>query len=202
MKDKYEVYVDGACANNQASGGQPGGWGVVFLDGREYSGGDSSTTNNRMELKASIEALNNTPKGSIVEIYSDSAYVVNAFKQNWISKWIRNGWKTATGKPVENQDLWKPLISLEKEREVEWIKVKGHSGNKWNDIADRLAVEAIHNESSNSSQINIEYGESKLEEEVTLTLSKKQYDVLIMILNKLADKDSAYRELYKHLLNK
>ena len=140
---EYAAYVDGACANNQAAGMQRGGWAAVFRDGRQFSGGDPATTNNRMELRAAIEALKNTPPGSAVTIYSDSAYVVNAFLQNWFRGWDARGWRNVKGDPVENQDLWKQLRAETARRRVTWIKVKGHAGNEWNEQADRLAVAAI-----------------------------------------------------------
>jgi len=139
----YHVYTDGACRNNQAPGGQPGGWACVFVDGPEYFGFDPRTTNNRMELTAVIEALKHTEKGAEVVVYSDSAYVINAFLQNWFQGWERRGWKNAKGDPVENQDLWKTLRQLVEERRVTWIKVKGHAGDRFNERADQLAVEAI-----------------------------------------------------------
>ncbi len=140
----YKIYTDGACQNNQAAGGQPGGWACVFVDGPEYSGFDPKTTNNRMEMTAAIEALRHTEVGSSVTILSDSAYVINAFLQNWFLGWERRGWKNAKGQPVENQDLWRELRSLAQERRVRWVKVKGHAGDRYNEIADRLAVQAIH----------------------------------------------------------
>ncbi len=144
MSDKiYKVYTDGACANNQAPGGQPGGWACVFEDGEAYSGAEAKTTNNRMEMMAVIEALKHTPKGSQVAIYSDSAYVVNAFKQNWFVQWEKRAWKNAKGQPVENQDLWRQMLSLTAERKVEWYKVKGHSGDRMNETVDRMAVKAM-----------------------------------------------------------
>lgn len=139
----YRIYTDGACANNQAPGGQPGGWACVFVDGPSYSGADPCTTNNRMELTAAIEALKHTEPGSEVTIFSDSAYVVNAFLQDWFSGWERRGWKNAKGQPVENPDLWKTLRALARQRKVHWIKVKGHAGDQYNEAADRLAVEAM-----------------------------------------------------------
>ncbi|NLM48202.1 MAG: ribonuclease HI [Epulopiscium sp.] len=142
----YEIYTDGACSNNQAQGLQAGGWAAVFVNGEELSGGDRATTNNRMEMKAVIEALKNTPPGAHVKIYSDSAYIINCFNQKWIDKWEKNGWMTSSNKAVENKDLWLEIRQLEKERKVEWIKVKGHSGNPWNERADQLAVAAIPKE--------------------------------------------------------
>lgn len=194
MTDKYVVYTDGACSNNQGYGGQPGGWGVVFLDGREFSGRDDSTTNNRMELTAAIEALRNTPKGSEVQIHSDSAYVINGFNQNWIKGWIRKGWINSQGKPVENQDLWKTLLSLEQDRKVEWIKVKGHSGDKWNELADRLAVHAMENSDSGrqSGKGRVKY--------VNLTLSEEQFHLLLNNIKKLANTDDSLDVIYQELL--
>lgn len=139
----YEVYTDGACANNQGAGGQPGGWAAVFVGGSSLSGGDPATTNNRMEMQAVIEALKHVPEQSTIKIYSDSAYVINCFQQKWIDNWERNGWMTSQKKPVENQDLWKEMRSLQKSRNVQWVKVKGHSGNPWNEKADQLAVASI-----------------------------------------------------------
>lgn len=189
MNNKFIAYTDGACANNQAAGGQPGGWGVAFLDGRTYSGGDSSTTNNRMELTAAIEALKNTPAGSTVEIFSDSAYLINAFQQNWITNWIKRNWINSQGKPVENQDLWKRLIKLEQERNVLWQKVKGHSGDKYNELADKLAVEAIPNKKSSTSQLG----------KVTIELTKENYVVLLNILEQNSKNNLEARNLYAEL---
>lgn len=139
----YEIYTDGACSNNQKPGGQPGGWAAVFADGTVIAGADPATTNNRMELTAVIEGLKRTPVGAEVTIYSDSAYVVNAFLQDWFAGWRRRGWRNSKGDPVENQDLWQELWRLAQERRVKWVKVKGHAGNRFNEMADRAAVEAI-----------------------------------------------------------
>lgn len=197
--DVYEVYTDGACANNQGSGGQPGGWGAAFLDGRKYSGGHPETTNNRMELTAVIEALKNTPKESKVIIYSDSAYVVNAFKQKWLDNWVKKGWKTSQGKAVENQDLWKELLPLTSERKVDWVKVKGHSGNKWNEIADKLAVNAIP---TGNDKENIEKDEyMDTEKMITISISKEKYNHLLKTLKLLADKYEDFQDLYNEILN-
>jgi ribonuclease HI len=141
--EQYIVYTDGACQNNQAPGGQPGGWACVFIDGPSLSGCDAKTTNNRMELTAAIEALKHTEPGSSVRLCSDSAYVVNAFVQNWFGGWQRRGWKNAKGQPVENQDLWRELKLLADQRQVQWVKVRGHAGDRYNEAADQLAVQAI-----------------------------------------------------------
>jgi len=197
MEEKYVAYTDGACSNNQAAGGQPGGWGVVFLDGRRFSGGDQSTTNNRMELMAAIEALNKTSEDSTVDIYSDSAYLVNAFLQNWLDNWIKRNWKTSQGKPVENQDLWNELIKLEKDRKVNWIKIKGHSGDKWNELADRLAVEAIPSKETKNTDNGLD-GESSLKR-VSISLTKKEIGLILTALEDIAFKDADINLIYQKL---
>lgn len=133
------IYTDGACSGNPG----PGGWGAVLMYGehlKECSGGADHTTNNRMELTAVIEALKMLKEPCQVKLHSDSAYVVNGFNQNWIKNWERNGWKNSRNQPVENQDLWKELLTCTKYHTVEFIKVKGHSDNKWNNRCDELAV--------------------------------------------------------------
>ncbi len=216
MSEKYIVYTDGACSNNQAAGGQPGGWGAVFLNGQKLSGGDLSTTNNRMELTAVIEALKATPHQSEVEIYSDSAYVINAFEKNWIPNWIKRGWKTSQGKPVENQDLWKDLIPLVKDRKIIWKKVKGHSGDKWNELADQLAVAAIpkgnfkqqsevltedENRNTRYNEENRVNKEGLEEELVTLIIPKQSYMQLTKLLSWAKDKNEKYLPLYNQIKN-
>lgn len=196
MGDKYIAYTDGACSNNQAAGGQPGGWGVAFLDGRTLSGGNVSTTNNRMELTAVIEALKSIPKGSSIEIHSDSAYIINAFVQNWIPNWIKRNWLTSQGKPVENQDLWKELIRLEQERDVKWVKVKGHSGDVWNEKADKLAVEAIP---SNKSK-NDNSSRTIPDEYIDIRLSLDNFNGLLKLLQDLSVADDYAKRLYTDLL--
>lgn len=136
------IYTDGACSGNPG----PGGWGAVLMYGRhrkEMSGGESMTTNNRMELMAVIEALRALKEPCKVTVYSDSAYVVNAFKNGWVDGWLRNGWKNSKGQPVENQDLWKSLLAEMERHRVQYVKVKGHSDNEWNNRCDQLAREAI-----------------------------------------------------------
>jgi ribonuclease HI len=97
-----------------------------------------------MELTAAIQALTHTEPASVVYVHSDSAYVINAFVQNWFKGWESRGWKNAKGQPVENQDLWHQMRELVMERRVRWVKVKGHAGDPYNEKADRLAVEAMH----------------------------------------------------------
>lgn len=142
LKPEVEIYTDGACSGNPG----PGGWGAVLLYGphqKEISGFDSDTTNQRMELLAAIKGLENLKQPCKVKLYSDSAYLVNAFTQGWIENWQKNGWLNAKKKPVSNADLWGRLIALALMHEIQWIKVKGHSDNKLNNRCDALAREAI-----------------------------------------------------------
>ncbi len=134
------VYTDGACRGNPG----PGGWGWVVPDGPWANGFDPDTTNQRMELQAALDALR-TIDGP-VEVISDSTYVVNCFRDGWWKGWLKRGWKNSKKEPVANRDIWEPLIDLYQDRadELEFTWVKGHAGDEWNDIADRLAVEASH----------------------------------------------------------
>ena len=137
----YIVYTDGSCLKNPAG---PGGFAAVIVstrDGevREISGGEPSTTNNRRELRAGIEALAALPPRSVVEIYTDSQYMKNAFTKYWLRNWKRNGWITATGEPVKNQDLWRALDEAFSLHKVNFHWVKGHAGNRWNERCDTLA---------------------------------------------------------------
>jgi ribonuclease HI len=136
------IYTDGACSGNPG----PGGWGVVLLYGKhrkEMSGSEENTTNNRMELKAAVEALKALKEPCKVKLHSDSAYMVNCFQQGWYKGWIKNGWKNSKKQPVENQDLWKELLALMDVHQVEYIKVKGHADNELNNRCDELATSAI-----------------------------------------------------------
>ncbi len=136
------IYTDGACSGNPG----PGGWGAVLMYGgrrKEISGGEKLTTNNRMELTAVIEALKLLKEPCRVRLYSDSAYVVNGFRQGWVDNWKKNGWVNSKKQPVENQDLWKALLHFMDTHQVEYIKVKGHSDNEFNNHCDHLAREAI-----------------------------------------------------------
>ena len=137
-----KIYTDGACSGNPG----PGGWGAVLVSGgreKEISGSCESTTNNRMELIAAIEALNQLKKPCQVLLHSDSAYLVNAFKLGWLSNWKMNNWKNSTKQVVSNLDLWKELDRLSDLHQIEWIKIKGHSGHEYNERCDSLAVAAI-----------------------------------------------------------
>lgn len=133
------IYTDGACSGNPG----PGGWAAILMAGgakKEISGGERDTTNNRMELMAVIEGLKALKRPCKVDIYSDSAYVVNAFEQNWIGKWVKNGWKNSAKAEVANSDLWKELINLTSMHNVTFHKVKGHADNEFNNRCDELAV--------------------------------------------------------------
>ena len=123
-----------------------GGWGTILMYKdvkKELSGGIKNTTNNIMEITAVIEGLKQLKFECEVEIYSDSAYVVNAFNNGWIYNWIKNNWKTASKEPVKNKELWQELYSLTQKHKVKFIKVKGHSDNEFNNRCDELAREAI-----------------------------------------------------------
>lgn len=139
---ELEIYTDGACSGNPG----PGGWGAVLIYRgieKEISGGALQTTNNRMELYAIIAALKELKRPCIVKLYSDSAYVVNAFQNGWIENWQKLGWRKADGKAILNIDLWQELISLTREHQVQFIKVKGHADNLYNNRCDLLARNAI-----------------------------------------------------------
>ena len=136
------IYTDGACSGNPG----PGGWGAILMCNgiqKEISGAQKNTTKNIMEITAVLEALKLLKVECNVKIYSDSAYVVNAFNQGWIYNWKKNNWKTAGKTPVKNQELWGELYNLTKKHKVEFIKVKGHSDNEYNNRCDFLATSAI-----------------------------------------------------------
>ncbi len=138
------IYTDGACSGNPG----PGGWGAVLMFNefrKEMSGFEPQTTNNRMELTAAIVALSALKEPCEVKLYSDSAYLVNAFQQKWLDNWQKRNWVKSDKKPVENQDLWKELLRLTGIHTVTWIKVKGHASNKENNRCDELATGAIKN---------------------------------------------------------
>lgn len=144
MMKKVILYTDGACSGNPGVGG----WGAVLMyknTEKRISGADGSTTNNRMEVTAVIEGLKCLKEPCDVEVYSDSAYTVNAFLNGWVDEWIKNGFKKADNKPVLNEDLWRILLELTSVHKVKFIKVKGHADNKYNNICDKLATDAIKN---------------------------------------------------------
>ncbi len=142
MKKTVTLYTDGACSGNPGLGG----YGGILIYGevkREYSGAELQTTNNRMELMAVIVGLKRLKYPCIVEVYSDSAYTVNAFDNGWIYAWKKNGWKKADNKPVLNVDLWEELYVLTQIHEVTFHKVAGHADNPLNNRCDELARGAI-----------------------------------------------------------
>ena len=144
MERKYNVtiYTDGACSGNPGNGG----WGAVLMSAgrkKEMSGWEKDTTNNRMELMAAIRALETLKKPCNVELYSDSAYLCNAFLLGWLESWIQKGWRGADKKPVKNVDLWQRLTELTNVHDVKFIKVKGHADNEYNNRCDALATSAI-----------------------------------------------------------
>ncbi len=141
---KVEIYTDGACSGNPGAGG----WGAVLIYGEhkiEISGFERETTNNKMELAAAIEALRKLKEPCSVNLYSDSAYLVNAFTQGWIDKWIKTGWKRNKNEEVKNIELWKELVNFTGYHRINWIKVKGHADNEFNNRCDKLATDAIKN---------------------------------------------------------
>jgi ribonuclease HI len=132
-----EIFTDGACKGNPG----PGGWGAILRSNgkeRELSGGESPTTNNRMELMAAIEALNALKKPCHVQLYTDSVYVRDGITK-WIHGWRRNGWRTSDKKPVKNSELWQALLEAATPHRIDWHWVKGHSGHPENERADALA---------------------------------------------------------------
>jgi ribonuclease HI len=138
---EVEIFTDGACRGNPG----PGGWGALLnYDGtkREISGAEGHTTNNRMELLAAISALEALKRPCKVVLTTDSVYVRDGITR-WLAGWKRKGWRTASGSPVKNQDLWQQLDAAAARHEVRWEWVKGHAGHPGNEAADRLANEAI-----------------------------------------------------------
>ena len=141
MTDIVEIFTDGACRGNPG----PGGWGVVLIAGQHRKtlcGGESATTNNRMELTAAIEALNALNGSRKVLLHTDSRYVMNGIR-DWLPNWKKRGWKTSSKKTVKNQDLWQALDAAVGKHEVEWNWVRGHTGVAGNEEADALANRGI-----------------------------------------------------------
>ena len=139
--EPVDIFTDGACSGNPG----PGGWGAILRYSgveKELSGGAPETTNNRMEMMAAIAALEALTRPSRVRLYTDSTYVKDGITK-WIHAWKARGWKTASKKPVKNQDLWQRLEAALGGHEVEWFWVKGHSGHPENERADELARAAI-----------------------------------------------------------
>ncbi len=142
FKMKYKIYTDGACSGNPG----PGGWAAIIIVNNEikdtFSGSEKNTTNNQMELMAPIKAIQKFKKKSEISIFTDSTYVRDGIT-NWIKQWEKNGWKTASKKPVKNKDLWKKLKNLSSKHSIKWIWIKGHSQDKYNNLVDELAQGAI-----------------------------------------------------------
>lgn len=140
--EEVTIYTDGACSGNPG----PGGWGAILMYKdikKEISGASNNTTNNIMELMAVIEGLKMLKFPCNVKIYSDSAYVVNAFNQGWIYGWVKKNWKTSGNEHVKNRELWEELYALTKTHTVEFVKVKGHADNPYNNRCDEMARQAI-----------------------------------------------------------
>ena len=149
----FTIYTDGSCLNNPG----PGGWAAIIINNvtkerEEISGGKKDTTNNRMELLAAVMGLKKISAGDSAEIYTDSSYVRKAFSAGWLENWKRNGWLTANGKSVLNQDLWRELDELVSARSVNFNWVKGHAGNSYNEWCDKLARAAATNSLKESNQ--------------------------------------------------
>lgn len=141
MTDKVIIYTDGACKGNPG----PGGWGF-FMKYKEHEkkcyGGEHETTNNRMELTAAIKALEALNKPSKIALHTDSKYVLQGITE-WMDNWKKRGWKTAAKKPVKNEGLWRRLDALIENHDIDWIWVKGHSGDEGNERADMLANRGV-----------------------------------------------------------
>jgi ribonuclease HI len=139
--DKVEIFTDGACKGNPG----PGGWGALLIAGeakKEMFGGELATTNNRMELKAVIEALSALSRPCEVVLYTDSQYVQKGISE-WIHGWKSRGWKTAAKAPVKNVDLWQALDAAQARHQIDWRWVKGHAGHSGNECADALANRGV-----------------------------------------------------------
>ncbi len=154
---EVEIYTDGACSNNPGVGG----YGAILfyqdsngqVHEKKLSKGFNMTTNNRMELMAVIDALSVLKKPCKVKLYSDSKYVVDSINQKWLDGWVKKNWRLNTNNPVKNIDLWKKYIEIAKVHEIEFIWVKGHASNKYNELCDKMAVEA-----RNSGNLSIDEG--------------------------------------------
>lgn len=143
--DKIKIYTDGSSRGNPG----PGGWAAVIIEGsedkiKEVGGREENTTNNKMEMRAAIESLKETKENSEIEIYTDSEYLMKGITL-WIHNWQKNNWKTKDKKDVLNKDLWLSLLAETSKRKVEWKKVAGHSGDKWNERCDEIATSFADN---------------------------------------------------------
>lgn len=140
-RKEIQVFSDGACSGNPG----PGGWGAIlrYKDvEKELSGGESETTNNRMELMGVIAALESLKEPCQVKVFTDSQYIAKAFTENWLENWQKNGWKTAGKKAVKNRELWERLLAQAAIHRLEWQWIRGHAGHPENERCDQLAVAA------------------------------------------------------------
>ena len=138
------LYTDGACSGNPG----PGGWGAILIYKdykKEMSGGERETTNNKMELTAAIEGLSALKEPCKVKLYSDSKYLIDGITKGWATSWRAKGWRKSDGKPALNVDLWEKILQLDEYHKIEYIWVKGHAGNPYNERCDSLAVAFYEN---------------------------------------------------------
>ena len=142
LQYKVDLFTDGACIGNPG----PGGWAALLQfivpsqeSEKVISGGEKFTTNNKMELQAVIEGLKALKKPSVVSVYTDSQYIVNAFKKGWLTRWQAGGWQTAAREPVKNKEFWLELLEQSEVHEIEWFWVKGHAGHLQNERVDKVA---------------------------------------------------------------
>ena len=145
----HTVYTDGACSGNPG----PGGWAWLLPDDVFAAGAAARTTNQRMELTAVLEALR--AFDGPLHVVSDSTYVVNCFRDGWWRNWIARGWRNSKREPVANRDIWEPLVDIYRSRDdvtFEWVK--GHNGNRYNDLVDQLAVEATRTQSARDGRVD------------------------------------------------
>jgi len=148
MAEQVEIFTDGACRGNPG----PGGWGALLRFGvteKKIKGGDQNTTNNRMEMQAAISALESLSRPCEIKLVTDSKYLLDGIN-SWLPNWKKRGWKTASKKPVKNEDLWRKLDALVQPHTIDWEWVKGHSGHVENEIVDQLANDAIDDMLANS----------------------------------------------------
>lgn len=160
-KTKVTIYTDGACSGNPG----PGGYAAIIMvedNKKEIFGAEENTTNNRMELMAAIEGLKVLKRPCDVTLYSDSAYLVNAYNNKWIYGWKKNGWKNSSKEPVKNIDLWQEIEALRQVHTVTFVKVKGHADNEFNNRCDELAVAAI--QKLQKGELNCQKEVAKIEE--------------------------------------
>lgn len=141
---QIQIYTDGACSGNPG----PGGWGAVLIYQnvkKEISGYMPETTNNRMELFAVLQALRQLKEPCQIDLFSDSAYFINALNNGWLDSWQQNNWKSSSKKDVQNVDIWKALLQEMRKHKITYHKVKGHADNEYNNLCDKLATDAIKN---------------------------------------------------------